>query len=128
LKKNKLKVGDRIRITKINYPLDVPVYGEVKDVHEKDPYFPYFVELDEYPNGYFNKFWLSSDVEWEVVGSSGVQIELPNQLELDFAALLGEDESPENTVYCNCLKPTIITNTANFVEFKVCTTCKKERA
>lgn len=122
----KLKINDRVRINKTVHPFKLPAYGTVIRAEEDDPYFPYQVELDETPNGYLsNKFWLGSDDDWEVVGSTGAKFE-PSQLELDFSALLDEEVNPVNSVYCNCSSPVVKWNTANFVDFKVCTKCKKE--
>jgi hypothetical protein len=127
LKKSDVKEGDRVRLTSVNTAAYNGHVGTIVKI-DNDPYFPYKVKVDTIPDGYLtDTLWLACDEEFEIVGCTGLSLG-NTQLELDFAALLGEDESPENTVYCNCLKPTIITNTANFVDFKVCTTCKKERA
>ena len=124
MKKNELKEGDRIRLIKTTHPIKLPAYGTIDMVHENDPYFPYRVDLDSTPNGYLsNKFWVSSDDEWEIVGSSGA-----TQLELDFDALLGE-ESPhiDNSLYCDCFTPNLKKNIACGNTFSICVTCKKER-
>lgn len=116
-----------MRVTNTVHPFKLPCTGTVIRAEENDPYFPYQIELDDVPNGYLsNKFWLSSDDEWEVIGCTGVRFE-PTQLELDFAALLGDDDMVSE-IYCNCINPVLKWNTANFVDFQVCTKCKKERA
>lgn len=55
-----------------------------------------------------------------------------DQLYMDFLECMDNNEITEtkadSDIYCNCSNPDIKLNEANFITFKYCKKCKKERA
>lgn len=136
--KQEFKVGDRV---KIKHPSNGYYWeGPVIKVNDENSPFPLAITLED-TNHSKNaavgiEYWADKNMIIEKVKDG--------QLSLDsfFDELTGEDESWQreyfadggvidfrkgSDLYCQCLKPSLKTNSAYGNVFEVCTKCKKER-